>query len=45
MSYDGAKIIRAVMSPFVANDYDPTNMLGSTGYAGNMGLGGIYPRY
>lgn len=29
MSYDGSKIIRAVMSPFVANNYDPSN-LGST---------------
>jgi hypothetical protein len=29
MSYDGSKIIRAVMSPFVANDYDPSN-LGTT---------------
>ena len=29
MSYDGSKIIRAVMSPFVANDYDPSSMLGS----------------
>ena len=45
MSYDGAKIIRAVMSPFVANDYDPSNMLGSLGTASNQGLGGIYPRY
>ena len=26
MGYDGAKIIRAVMSPFVANDYDPSNV-------------------
>ena len=24
MGYDGSKIIRAVMSPFVANDYDPS---------------------
>ena len=29
MSYDGSKIIRAVMSPFVANNYDPVN-LGTT---------------
>ena len=26
MGYDGSKIIRAVMSPFVANDYDPSNV-------------------
>jgi hypothetical protein len=26
MGYDGSKIIRAVMSPFVANDYDPINL-------------------
>ena len=29
MSYDGSKIIRAVMSPFVAKNYDPVN-LGTT---------------
>ena len=45
MSYDGSKIIRAVMSPFVANDYNPSNMLGSIGSADNQGLGGTYPRY
>ena len=45
MSYDGSKIIRAVMSPFVANDYNPSNMLGSLGSADNQGLGGTYPRY
>ena len=44
MSYDGSKIIRAVMSPFVSNDYDPTNQLGSIGSADNLGLGGTYPR-
>ena len=44
MSYDGSKIIRAVMSPFVANDYNPTNQLGSAGTASNQGLGGIFPR-
>ena len=44
MSYDSAQIIRAVMSPFVANDYDPSN-LGSTGSADTQGLGGVYPRY
>ena len=44
MSYDGSKIIRAVMSPFVSNNYDPSNMLGSMGEADNMGLGGIFPR-
>ena len=43
MSYDGSKIIRAVMSPFVANDYDPSSMLGSLGSA-DIGGGGIYPR-
>ena len=42
MSYDGSKIIRAVMSPFVANDYDPS-MLGSIGSADNIGLGSTYP--
>ena len=26
MGYDGSKIIRAVMSPFVANDYDPSKI-------------------
>jgi len=26
MSYDGAKIIRAVMSPFAANDYNPSRL-------------------
>ena len=26
MGYDGSKIIRAVLSPFVANDYDPSNL-------------------
>ena len=41
MSYDGSKIIRAVMSPFVANDYNP---LGA-GSEDSDGLGGIYPRY
>ena len=45
MSYDGSKLIRAVMSPFVANDYNPSNMLGSIGSADNQGLGGTYPRY
>ena len=45
MSYDGSKIIRAVMSPFVANDYNPSNMLGTLGSADNQGLGGTYPRY
>ena len=44
MSYDGSKIIRAVMSPFVANDYNPSNMFGSIGSADNQGLGGTYPR-
>ena len=41
MSYDGAKIIRAVLSPFVANDYNP---LGA-GSEASDGLGGTYPRY
>ena len=44
-SYDGGRILRAVMSPFAANKYDPTNRLGSIGQAGNEGLGSIYPRY
>ena len=42
MGYDGAKIIRAVMSPFVANDYNP---LGAGGSTSNDGVGGFYPRY
>ena len=41
MGYDGSKIIRAVLSPFVANDYSP---LGA-GSEDSDGLGGIYPRY
>ena len=41
MSYDGSKIIRAVLSPFVANDYNP---LGA-GSEDSDGLGGVYPRY
>ncbi len=32
-SYNGGKILRAVMSPFAANSFDPTNMLGSMGEA------------
>ena len=32
-SYEGKKIIRAVMSPFAANKFDPTNMLGAMGEA------------
>ena len=44
-SYEGGRILRAVMSPFAANKYDPTNRLGSIGQAGNEGLGAIYPRY
>lgn len=44
MSYEGKKIIRAVLSPFVSNDYNPTNMLGSLGEAGTA-EGGIFPRY
>ena len=44
LSYDGSKIIRAVMSPFVANDYDPSNMLGGLGVANNLGLGSTYPK-
>ena len=44
-SYEGGRILRAVMSPFAANKYDPTNRLGSIGQAGNQGLGAIYPRY
>ena len=43
-SYDGGRILRAVMSPFASNSFDPTNMLGSMGQAGNQGVGGIYPR-
>jgi hypothetical protein len=45
MSYEGKKIIRAVMSPFASNSFDPSNMLGSLGVSDNQGLGGIYPRY
>ena len=44
MGYDGSKIIRAVMSPFVANDYDPSSMLGSLGAVDNQGLHRKYPR-
>jgi len=44
MSYDSAKIIRAVMSPFVANDYNPRGMGGGLGSYDNEGLGGTYPR-
>jgi len=32
-SYEGKKIIRAVMSPFAANKFDPRSMLGSMGEA------------
>tara|TARA_Y100000296_G_scaffold49519_1_gene56739 strand:- start:247 stop:810 length:564 start_codon:yes stop_codon:yes gene_type:complete len=32
-SYEGKKIIRAVMSPFAANKFDPRTMLGSMGEA------------
>ena len=32
-SYEGKRIIKAVMSPFVANDFDPSNQLGSIGSA------------
>ena len=45
MSYDGSKIIRAVLSPFVANDFNPSMMGGSIGVADTQGLGGTYPRY
>jgi hypothetical protein len=32
-SYEGKKIIRAVMSPFASNKFDPRSMLGSMGEA------------
>jgi hypothetical protein len=32
-SYEGKKIIRAVMSPFAANKFDPRSMLGAIGEA------------
>ena len=32
-SYEGKRIIKSVMSPFVANDFDPSNQLGSIGSA------------
>tara|TARA_R110002020_G_scaffold222997_3_gene431980 strand:- start:1678 stop:2235 length:558 start_codon:yes stop_codon:yes gene_type:complete len=32
-SYTGGQILRAVMSPFAANSFDPTNMLGAIGEA------------
>jgi hypothetical protein len=32
-SYEGRQIIKAVMSPFAANDFDPSNQLGSIGAA------------
>lgn len=31
LSYDNAKIIRAVMSPFASNDFDPGSQLGQLG--------------
>ena len=32
-SYEGKRIIKAVMSPFTANDFDPSNQLGQLGAA------------
>jgi hypothetical protein len=32
-SYEGKQIIKAVMSPFAANDFDPGNQLGQLGQA------------
>jgi len=43
MSYEGSKVIRAVLSPFVSNDYDPSNQLGPLGGA-SQAQGGVYPR-
>ena len=44
VSYEGSKVIRAVLSPFAANNYDPSNQLGSLG-AGSQAQGGNYPKY
>ena len=44
VSYEGSKVIRAVLSPFVSNNYDPSNQLGSLG-AGSQAQGGNYPKY
>ena len=44
MSYEGAKLLSAVLSPFVANDYDPSTQLGTLGAAGQA-QGGNYPRF
>ena len=44
MSYEGSKVIRAVLSPFTSNDFDPSNSLGSPGM-GDQAQGGNYPRY
>jgi hypothetical protein len=43
MSYEGAKVVKAVLSPFVSNDYNPSNMLGSLG-GSSQAQGGNYPR-
>lgn len=32
-SYEGRQIIRAVMSPFVSNDFDPSMQSGASGYS------------
>ena len=44
VSYEGSKVIRAVLSPFVSNNYDPSIQLGSLG-AGSQAQGGNYPTY
>ena len=44
VSYEGSKVIRAVLSPFVSNNYDPSNQLGSLG-GSSQAQGGVYPRY
>tara|TARA_R100001143_G_C3343749_1_gene125634 strand:- start:488 stop:997 length:510 start_codon:yes stop_codon:yes gene_type:complete len=44
VSYEGSKVIRAVLSPFASNNYDPSNQLGSLG-AGSQAQGGNYPTY
>jgi hypothetical protein len=44
VSYEGSKVIRAVLSPFASNNFDPSNQLGSLG-GSSQAQGGNYPRY
>ncbi len=43
MSYEGGKVVRAVLSPFASNDYNPSNQLGMLG-EGIQAQPGVYPR-